>query len=506
MKDFINKAENVRRVEFWAITAVFVFAVFFLVTTPVQSNYHWSPNKGRFEEENIAYNYYVNYFFPQLVRYTVLYLSFLLLNFYVVPRLIRKEGTGWNIVTVLIVTAFLGTVLGVTDTYLKTYLFFTYGDDTYVRIFENSFAYALWLVMVFGFYTIIKYTGIYLLSHSEQIHARYKFLTPAVLTTFVIWSISVFILLVSDVGEEGLTGWILFSLSGIVLFLFSVRSLIPLSVSRRKPLRHFFLRILLIATITILPVSLFAMIFFRDDDPAFAFGFFNSIFHLFVTAPVAWVVCKRQMKGNEEIFYLKKELGQTHANFDFLRSQINPHFLFNALNTIYGTAIQENAHRTGEGIEKLGDMMRFMLQENMQEKIPLSREIEYLNNYIGLQRLRTDGNATVEIDTRIEEPVNIFKISPMLLIPFVENAFKHGISFREPSRINVILELKDDTLYFDVFNTKHEKQEHDPEKYKSGIGLNNVKERLHLLYRDKHELIVRETSREYFVHLTIQLS
>jgi LytS/YehU family sensor histidine kinase len=176
------------------------------------------------------------------------------------------------------------------------------------------------------------------------------------------------------------------------------------------------------------------------------------------------------------------------------------------LNTIYGTAIQEKAERTGEGIEKLGDMMRFMLQENMQEKISLAREIEYLNNYIGLQKLRTDPNPCIKIETDIQPDVSLVQIAPMLLIPFVENAFKHGISFREASHIKIALEFKNNRLYFDVYNSKHIRNENDPEKDKSGIGLNNVKQRLKLLYAGKHELIIRETGKEFFVHLTIQLS
>ncbi|HEY0059521.1 MAG TPA: histidine kinase, partial [Flavisolibacter sp.] len=189
-----------------------------------------------------------------------------------------------------------------------------------------------------------------------------------------------------------------------------------------------------------------------------------------------------------------------------LRSQINPHFLFNALNTIYGTAIQEGAERTSEGVQKLGDMMRFMLQENMQDKISLSRDIEYLNNYISLQKLRTDPNPIIRIEADIEAPVRPVEIAPMLLIPFVENAFKHGISFREASFIRVSLQTRNNVLEFDVNNSKHVRAANDPEKDKSGIGLTNVKQRLQLLYPGKHELVIRENAREFFVHLTIRLS
>jgi two-component system, LytTR family, sensor kinase len=100
----------------------------------------------------------------------------------------------------------------------------------------------------------------------------------------------------------------------------------------------------------------------------------------------------------------------------------------------------------------------------------------------------------------------MFQIAPMLLIPFVENAFKHGISFREPSHIKVILEIKDKSLYLDVYNSKHIRHHSDPEKDKSGIGLENVKQRLKLLYPNRHELIIRDSAQEFFIHLTIQLA
>src|SRR6187402_2924904 len=98
------------------------------------------------------------------------------------------------------------------------------------------------------------------------------------------------------------------------------------------------------------------------------------------------------------------------------------------------------------------------------------------------------------------------QIAPMLLIPFVENAFKHGISFREPSYIKTTLGVNEKELFLDVTNSVHHKTENDPEKNKSGIGLENVKQRLKLLYPKKHELIIRETGKDFFIHLTIQLS
>jgi LytS/YehU family sensor histidine kinase len=241
-----------------------------------------------------------------------------------------------------------------------------------------------------------------------------------------------------------------------------------------------------------------------DQAHLAALWIFNSVFQICVITPITWLLYKRQLKGNEQLNILKSRLKQSDASFDFLRSQINPHFLFNALNTIYGTALQENAERTGEAVQKLGDMMRFMLRENIQEKISLRREIDYLNNYIDLQKLRTVNHPHINIKTEIQPPIHPIEIAPMLLIPFVENAFKHGISFREPSYINITLQTAENNLDFQLHNSKHSKQANDPEADKTGIGLVNVRHRLELLYPGKHELVIRETEKVFFVRLTIQ--
>jgi LytS/YehU family sensor histidine kinase len=243
-----------------------------------------------------------------------------------------------------------------------------------------------------------------------------------------------------------------------------------------------------------------------NEDRAFSVGAFDGVIHVVLTAPALWLIYRWQRKGKEQIHALQTQLGRSTANVDFLRSQINPHFLFNALNTIYGLAIQEKAERTSASVEKLGDMMRFMLSENIQERIQLSRELEYLDNYISLQKLRTDGNPHLTIEVDLPGDIDgTAKITPMLLIPFVENAFKHGISLQEPSHIKIFLELKGRTLYFDVHNSTHPKLSNDPEKNSNGIGLENVRLRLQHMYPGSHELLVRETSREFFVHLKIEL-
>jgi sensor histidine kinase YesM len=231
----------------------------------------------------------------------------------------------------------------------------------------------------------------------------------------------------------------------------------------------------------------------------------NSIFQLLVTAPLSWVLFQRQARRNQEIAVLETELGQTSANLDFLRSQINPHFLFNALNTLYGMALQENSDRTAEGIQRLGDMMRFMLHENHQPRILLARELEYLRNYIELQSLRIVASPGISIEANIEDVPEASWIAPMLLIPFVENAFKHGISLKRKSWIKITLHCAHGKLYFDVYNSTHPRPEQDRLDEASGLGLANARHRLSLLYPEKHELLIRETRDDYFVHLTLDL-
>jgi sensor histidine kinase YesM len=224
-----------------------------------------------------------------------------------------------------------------------------------------------------------------------------------------------------------------------------------------------------------------------------------------VAAPVFWWLARRQQRRTQQIAGLETELGQTTANLDFLRSQINPHFLFNALNTLYGMALQENSERTAQGVQMLGDMMRFMLHENQQPTILLVREVDYLRNYIALQELRTAVSPTITLTTNLAEVRSNVHIAPMLLIPFVENAFKHGISFKQKSWISITLECRNDTLYFDVHNSLHPKPAPELEPTASGIGLANVRQRLDLLYAGQYELIIRPTVEEFFVHLTLDL-
>jgi len=186
------------------------------------------------------------------------------------------------------------------------------------------------------------------------------------------------------------------------------------------------------------------------------------------------------------------------AELAFLKSQINPHFLFNSLNSIYSLAYQKS-DTTPEAILKLSEIMRYMLYECNDNKVDLSRELQYLQNFIDLQKIRFANKAF--IDFKIEGKVRNQKIVPLLLISFIENAFKHGVANDMLSPIRLLITLDDEHLHFYIQNKKH----NNNKDASGGIGLSNVKRRLDLLYPGKYNLDIRDQFDTYTCELSLIL-
>ncbi|SDA89889.1 Histidine kinase [Algoriphagus alkaliphilus] len=245
-----------------------------------------------------------------------------------------------------------------------------------------------------------------------------------------------------------------------------------------------------------------------NHEEIFVIGGLGTVaFIQLIFFPLTSLLFKKYDSYIGQISTLSYQVNQGEAGMDFLRSQINPHFLFNALNTLYASSLMENAEKTSDGIQKLGDMMRFMLHENQLPRIPLSREINYLRNYLDLQMLRFGSQDNLDIDIQINENQCTGEIAPMLLIPFVENAFKHGISAKEKSWIKLNLRCIAGSVHLDLVNSTHpEKPASEKSREESGIGLENVKSRLQLVYPDRHNLNIVSNDTDFFVHLSIQLN
>ena len=186
------------------------------------------------------------------------------------------------------------------------------------------------------------------------------------------------------------------------------------------------------------------------------------------------------------------------AELAFLKSQINPHFLFNSLNSIYSLAYQRSDN-TPDAILKLSEIMRYMLYESNDNKVALEKELHYLQNYIDLQKIRFGSNAF--IDFKIEGEVGNQRIVPLLLIAFIENAFKHGVANDRESAIQLLIRVDEQHLYFFIRNKKH----NNNRDASGGIGLSNVKRRLDLLYPRKYNLEIRDEIDTYTCELSLVL-
>jgi two-component system LytT family sensor kinase len=195
------------------------------------------------------------------------------------------------------------------------------------------------------------------------------------------------------------------------------------------------------------------------------------------------------------------EQDKISSELSFLKAQINPHFFFNTLNNIYALTLI-NADTSRKAIHQLSRMMRYVLYDTQNATTQLSQEIAFIKDYISLMELRlTD---VVKIDFSSPVTIKDMAVAPMIFLPFVENAFKHGVSATQPSYISIIIEQNNGSLELKVVNTVIKEQSNNLEAG-SGIGLNNTRRRLDLLYPGKYSLLINENTSEnlYFVHLTL---
>ena len=199
---------------------------------------------------------------------------------------------------------------------------------------------------------------------------------------------------------------------------------------------------------------------------------------------------------------IKAELEQKNheSNLALLRSQINPHFLFNTLHNI-DTLIYDNQDKASKSLAKLSDIMRYMLTDTDSEFVNLKQEIEYIESYISLEKLRLKNDKFLSFS--ITGNYTNYKIAPMLLIPFIENAFKHSIDSSVDKGLNIWINVENEKLDF-VCENLFDKSDADKDKT-SGIGLETVKKRLELIYQNSYKLLINSTSSIYKVNLEIDL-
>jgi len=326
-------------------------------------------------------------------------------------------------------------------------------------------------------------------------------------TLFWLSMISFFVFIAYSNGKSTIQSllviFVLFGFINIGLFYLNYLVFIPRFLDKKKYKAY---AGIVVATIIIIGLAkygvayLFKSIVLMRQDKLISFYLYNinaaitSVIFVFLSTvlkfSIDWFLNERIQRDLEN--------QRLSAELSFLKSQINPHFLFNSLNSIYSLAYQKS-DTTPEAILKLSEIMRYMLYECNDNKVELAKEMQYLQNYIDLQKIRFGNKAFINFEVNGE--VTNQYIVPLLLISFIENAFKHGIANDPMSPITLRINLDEGRLFFFIQNKKHM---HNRDA-SGGIGLNNVRRRLDLLYPQKYNLDIRDETDTYTVQLSLVL-
>lgn len=225
---------------------------------------------------------------------------------------------------------------------------------------------------------------------------------------------------------------------------------------------------------------------------------YNTVLFLLVfTVGTCISVIQRWLKTEQNRKATENE--KLNTELSFLKSQVNPHFFFNTLNNIYSLAVVRS-EKTAPAVMKLSAIMRYILTETQRDLVPLSNEVEFIHNFIDLQKVRLTDKVLLNF-TAQGNAENLL-VAPLLFIPFVENAFKYGVSTKESSNINIEIKTEGTKIFFSAVNYIVPSENNLMEN--TGIGINNVKRRLELMYADKHKLSTFENDNYYNVHLEIE--
>jgi sensor histidine kinase YesM len=305
--------------------------------------------------------------------------------------------------------------------------------------------------------------------------------------------------LINDRGQKIIRLDLIMYIYWIAVYYLNSQLMVP-----RLLLKTRYLYFVLIVLILML-ISVFADIGIRamlgiDSIPVLIICYYRfPVLLLIIAAGIAFTVIETQRKYHEKISETDKESLKTELSF--LRSQMSPHFIFNVLNNIV-SLVRLKSEELEPTVMKLSGLMQYMLYHTEEEKIDLKTEVEYLKNYIDLQKQRFSRKAKIDATFNLHD--EHVTIEPLLLIPFVENAFKHGTGVINDSSVSIKLETDEQNLYLTVVNKfdPSGKKEKDPS---SGIGIANVRRRLELLYDNDYNLDIATRGDFFEMDLIIRL-
>ncbi|MCX6233588.1 MAG: histidine kinase [Bacteroidetes bacterium] len=297
-----------------------------------------------------------------------------------------------------------------------------------------------------------------------------------------------------------------FHISLIIGVYINLRLLIPVFLKRKKIILFavfFAINLLVVSQLNI-------FIFDYLIDKLFPGYYFISYYDFtdILQFHIVYLVLSSLLKLSKEWFELLEsqtrlaqiEQEKTHTELKALRSQVNPHFLFNSLNNIYSLSLKK-ADETPQVILALSDMFRYIIYETGEDLIELTKEVAFLEKYIELQQIRSDQKANITFEVKGDP--SAIKVAPLIFLPFLENSFKHGIKGDTAGGyVHLRIDIDQDIIHFQLSNNKGKGDEIGKEK-KSGIGLENVRRRLELEYSGNHSLDIKESEDEFSVSLKL---
>lgn len=289
-----------------------------------------------------------------------------------------------------------------------------------------------------------------------------------------------------------------------VLVYFNLLYLIPNYLAKHA---FIYFGLVLASCAIVTPIEVLALFLIYGNDPENQATLVDQqeviyLGNVFVTllATVLRVIMDWWRYQNEKQVLLTQTM---QSELRFLKSQINPHFLFNTLNNLYALTLKKS-DKAPEIVLKLAEIMRYMLYECNERRVHLSKEIQYLYNYLDLERLRQpkDADISFEVEGHVSEQL----VAPLLFVPFVENSFKHGLNHATSGGyVHIKLSVQGEDLEFNIENSKVEQMPRPSHPRSGGIGLANVRQRLQILYPENYEIIIRDEPNCYSVTLMLKM-
>ncbi|MDH3648143.1 MAG: histidine kinase [Saprospiraceae bacterium] len=323
------------------------------------------------------------------------------------------------------------------------------------------------------------------------------------------WLFLLIVLIVSDFQQAGWPRVLYNKLTDVtfyaLLIYVNLLYLIPNYLSKKK--FWIYVGLLLLSVVLLTPIKIAIQVMLFSDEPSFQLYFIRNQSYYFLSmfliggSSTLYSIISDWFIHQSEKLELQTQTMQSELNF--LRSQVNPHFLFNTLNNLYALTLKKSDDAP-QIVLKLSEMMRYMLYECNERKVSLKREISYLKNYLDLERLRQ--HDMIDINLNIRGEIKDQKIAPLLFIPFLENSFKHGLNHQlHHGYVNIDINVESGHLTFHIVNSKTPSQPRQSHRKSGGIGLVNVQRRLNLIYPDNYLLRIQNQPNTYSVNLELDL-